>query len=142
MTHYDPIDASARAHWARLSPWRQRLLMFLRGVAIFLMFQAVLNWATIIGLGSGSPSFFETLPVAAQWAVIWGAIVSPVAAVGLWLRANWAVIFWMVAIFTQLVLAIWAPVGAMLLGATLVELALVVAYAVLYVCVSRETKEG
>ncbi len=142
MTHYDPIDASARAHWARLSPWRRRLFLFLRGVAAFLIFQGILSWAIIIGVGGNSPSRFELLPMAAQGAVVWGAIVNPVAGVGLWLRANWAVVFWMVATFTQLVLAIWAPSGMILLVVTLLELGLVGTYAVLSIRAARESDES
>ncbi|MGQ3674327.1 DUF6163 family protein [Xanthobacter sp. TB0139] len=143
MTHYDPIDASARANWARLSPWRRRLFLFLRGVAIFLILEGLLNWAVIIGLGDGTPSRFEMLPMIAQGAVIWGAIVDPIAGVGLWLRANWAVVFWLVATFTQVLMALWAPPGMVLLMLfTVLEVGLVVAYGVLSIRAARETDEN
>ncbi|MFG1419605.1 DUF6163 family protein [Xanthobacter sp. V0B-10] len=142
MSHYDPIDASARAHWERLSPWRRRLFLFLRGVAVFLLIEGVTHWVVILGIGEGVPSWFEQLPVAAQGAVIWAAIIDPIAGVGLWLRAGWAVVLWLIATLTQAVLAAWAPSGMTpLLLFTLVELGLVVAYAVLSIRAARESDE-
>lgn len=143
MTHYDPIDASARAHWESLSPWRRRLFLFLRGVAMFLIFEGVVHWAVILGLGDGTPSHFEELPTAAQGAVIWAAIVDPIAGVGLWLRAGWAVVLWLIATLIQVLLGAWAPAGMTpLLLFSLVELGLVVAYAVLSIRAARESDES
>lgn len=142
MSHYDPIDASARAHWERLSPWRRRLFLFLRGVAVFLLIEGIVHWVVILGVGEGTPSWFEELPMAAQGAVIWAAIVDPIAGVGLWLRAGWAIVLWLIATLTQAVLAAWAPSGMTpLLLFTLVELGLVVAYAVLSIRAARESDE-
>lgn len=142
MSHYDPIDASARAHWERLSPWRRRLFLFLRGVAVFLLAEGITHWVLILGMGEDSPSWFEDLPMAAQGAVIWAAIIDPIAGVGLWLRAGWAIVLWLIATLTQAVLAAWAPSGMTpLLLFTLVELGLVVAYAVLSIRVARESDE-
>jgi len=142
MSHYDPIDASARAHWQSLSPWRRRLFLFLRGVAAFLIFEGIVHWVLIVGVGEDSPSWFEQLPMAAQGAVIWAAIVDPIAGVGLWLRAGWAVVLWLIATLSQAVLAAWATDGMTpLLLFTLVELALVVAYAVLSIRAARESDE-
>ena len=41
MSHYDPIDASARARMERLTPWRRRLVFFLRAVAFFLLLEGI-----------------------------------------------------------------------------------------------------
>ncbi|MFG1479065.1 DUF6163 family protein [Xanthobacter sp. V4C-4] len=142
MSHYDPIDASARAHWESLSPWRRRLFLFLRGVAVFLLIEGITHWVVILGVGDDTPSWFEGLPLAAQGAVIWAAIIDPIAGVGLWLRAGWAVVLWLIATLTQAVLAAWAPAGMTpLLLFTLVELGLVVAYAVLSIRAARESDE-
>lgn len=142
VSHYDPIDASARAHWLSLSPWRRRLFLFLRGVAAFLILEGILHWLLIVGVGGNTPSWFEQLPMTAQAAVVWGAIIDPIAGVGLWLRAGWAVVLWLIATLTQSVFAAWATDGMTpLLLLTLVELALVVAYAVLSIRAARESDE-
>ena len=142
MSHYDPIDASARAQWENLSPWRRRLFLFLRGVAAFLLLEGIIHWAVILGIGDGAASRFEAMPMAAQAAVIWAAIIDPIAGVGLWLRAGWAIVLWLLATLTQVVLGVWAPAGmTRLMLFTLVELALVVAYAVLSIRAARESDQ-
>ena len=142
MSHYDPIDASARAQWESLTPWRRRLFLCLRGVAAFRLLEGVIHWAVIMGIGDGPDSRFEALPTAAQAAIIWVAIVDPIAGVGLWLRAGWAVVLWLIATLMQVVLGAWAPAGmTRLLLFTLVELALVVAYAVLSIRAARESDQ-
>ncbi|MFS8038352.1 DUF6163 family protein [Xanthobacter sp. AM11] len=142
MSHYDPIDASARAQWENLTPWRRRLFLFLRGVAAFLILEGIVHWVVILGIGEGDASRFEAMPMAAQGAVIWAAIIDPIAGVGLWLRAGWAVVLWLLATLTQVVLGAWAPAGmTRLLLFTLAELALVVAYAVLSIRAARESDQ-
>lgn len=142
MSHYDPIDASARAHMERLPPWRRRLFLFLRAVAAFLLVEGIIYWAVIVGLGDASPTHFERMPIAAQGAVIWGAIINPIAGVGLWLRAGWAVVLWLIATLVQVVLGAWAPAGMTgILLVTLAELGLVVAYAVLSIKAAQESEE-
>lgn len=143
MSHYDPIDASARAHWQSMTPWRRRLFLFLRGVAVFLILEGVLHWSIIIGIGEGADTYFATMPLAAQGAVVWAAIIDPIAGVGLWLRAGWAVVLWLLATLSQVILAAWAPAGmTRLLLFTVVELGLVMAYAILSIRAARESDEG
>lgn len=142
MSHYDPIDASARAHWQSMTPWRRRLFLFLRGVAVFLILEGVLHWSIIVGIGEGADTHFATMPLAAQGAVVWAAIIDPIAGVGLWLRAGWAVVLWLLATLSQVILAAWAPAGmTRLLLFTVVELGLVMAYAILSIRAARESDE-
>lgn len=142
MSHYDPIDASARAHWEAMTPWRRRLFLFLRGVAVFLLLEGVIHWAVILGIGDGPDSRFEAMPMAAQGAIVWAAIVDPIAGVGLWLRAGWAVVLWLLAVLSQVLLGAWAPAEmTRLLIFTLVELGLVVTYAILSIRAARESDE-
>ncbi|MEP9367000.1 DUF6163 family protein [Xanthobacter sp. VNH20] len=142
MTHYDPIDASARAHLERLTPWRRRLVFFLRAVALFLLAEGVYHWAIICGIGDGAANSFESLPPSVQAAIIWAAIIDPIAGVGLWLGAGWAVVLWLIATLSQVILGAWAPAGmGRLLILTLFELGLVVAYAVLSIRAARESDE-
>ncbi len=142
MSHYDPIDASARAHWQSMTPWRRRLFLFLRGVAVFLMLEGVLHWSIILGIGEGAETRFAAMPLAAQGAVVWAAIIDPIAGVGLWLRAGWAVVLWLLATLSQVILGAWAPAGmTRLLLFTVAELGLVVAYAIISIRAARESDE-
>lgn len=142
MSHYDPIDASARAHMERLTPWRRRLVFFLRAVAILLLLEAVYHWAVICGVGEGPFGGFEDLPTMVQAGIIWAAIIDPIAGVGLWLGAGWGVVLWLLATASQVALGFWAPEGmARLLVLSLFEVALVVAYAVLSIRAARESDE-
>lgn len=142
MTHYDPIDASARAHMERMTPWRRRLVFYLRAVAMFLLAEAVFHWAIICGVGEGPFGGFLELPTLVQAGIIWAAIIDPIAGVGLWLGAGWGVVLWLIATATQVVLGFWAPEGmARLMVFPVVEVALVVAYAVLSVRAARESDE-
>jgi len=142
MSQYDPIDASARAHMERLTPWRRRLVFFLRAVAIFLLMEGVYHWAVICGINEGFQGRFEELPAMTQTSVIWAAIICPIAGVGLWLRAGWGVVLWLLATASQVVIGVMAPEGASrLLVLTLFEFALVVAYAVLSIRAARESDE-
>jgi len=62
--------------------------------------------------------------------------------VGLWLRAGWGVVLWLLATASQVVIGVMAPEGASrLLVLTLFEFALVVAYAVLSIRAARESDE-
>ncbi|GGF73519.1 hypothetical protein GCM10007301_36690 [Azorhizobium oxalatiphilum] len=142
MSQYDPIDASARAHMERLTPWRRRLVFFLRAVAFFLILEGIYHWAVICGIGEANEARFENLPTASQGIVIWSAIVAPIAGVGLWLGAGWAVVLWLFATATQVVFGVWAPDGiGRLLVLTLFEAALVVAYAIISIRAARESDQ-
>ncbi|MBB6310194.1 DUF6163 family protein [Xanthobacter tagetidis] len=142
MSQYEPIDASARATLEKLPPWRRRLFLFLRAVAAFLLIEGVIHWAVILGIGDSTPSHFEQMSTMAQAAVVWAAIIDPIAGVGLWLRAGWAVVLWLIATLTQVMFGALAPAEmTRILIFTMVELGLVVAYAVLSIKAAQESDE-
>ncbi|MGU3493895.1 DUF6163 family protein [Xanthobacteraceae bacterium A53D] len=142
MSQYDPIDASARARMERLSPWRRRLVFFLRAVAFFLLLEGIYHWAVICGIGEANENRFENLSMSAQAVVIWAAIIDPIAGVGLWLGAGWAVVLWLFATVTQVIIGFWLPEGlTRLLVFTLFEVALVVAFAILSIRAARESDQ-
>jgi hypothetical protein len=142
MSAHEPIDASARATLDKLPPWRRRLFLFLRAVAAFLLIEGVIHWGVILGIGEGTPSHFEQMSTVAQAAVIWAAIIDPIAGVGLWLRAGWAVVLWLIATLTQVLFGALAPAEmTRILIFTMVELGLVVAYAVLSIKAAQESDE-
>ena len=142
MSQYEPIDASARATLEKLPPWRRRLFLFLRAVAAFLLIEGVIHWAVILGIGDSTPSHFEQMSTMAQAAVVWAAIIDPIAGVGLWLRAGWAVVLWLIATLPQVMFGALAPAEmTRILIFTMVELGLVVAYAVLSIKAAQESDE-
>ncbi|TCT02409.1 DUF6163 family protein [Aquabacter spiritensis] len=142
MTHYDPIDASAKANLERLTPWRRRLVFFLRAVSMLLIAESLFHWAIICGVGEGQFGGFEDLPAIVQIGIIWASIIDPIAAVGLWLGSAWGVVIWLLATLTQVTLGLWAPEGtARLIVLSVVEVALVLAYAVLSIRAARESDE-
>lgn len=140
MSHYDPIDASARAHMERMTPWRRRLVFYLRAVSLFLLLEGLYHWALICGIGGGVA--FDDMPTLLQGSVIWAAIIDPIAGVGLWLGAGWGVVLWLLATATRILLDFLTPEGMpRMLLLSLFEVSLVVAYAVLSVRAARESDE-
>lgn len=139
---YDPIDATLGPAGARMPPWQWRVLIYLRALAGFLMVKTVYSWTLICGVWDGDTSRFEMLSLAAQAAVIWAAIMNPVAAVGLWLGASWGVVLWLVTAMVQILINASAPegVGRLLIVAA-IETVLVAVYAFLTYKATRECEE-
>jgi len=139
---YDPIDATLGPTGAELPPWQRRVLIYLRGLAGFLLLKTVYSWTLICGVWDGDTSRFEGLSMAAQSAVIWAAIMNPVAAIGLWLGASWGVVLWLVTAMVQIVINASAPegVGRLFILAA-VETVLVAVYAFLTYKAARESED-
>lgn len=139
---YDPIDATLGPAGAELPPWQRRVLIYLRGLAGFLLVKTVYSWTLICGVWDGDTSRFEGLSMAAQAAVIWAAIMNPVAAIGLWLGASWGVVLWLVTAMVQIVINASAPEGVgrlFILAAA--ETVLVAIYAFLTYKAARESED-
>ncbi|GLK82445.1 DUF6163 family protein [Ancylobacter defluvii] len=140
-TLYDPIDATLGPAGAAMPPWQRRVLMYLRGLAGLLLLKTVYSWTLICGVWDGESSRFEMLSLAAQAAVIWAAIMNPVAAVGLWLGAAWGVVLWLVTAMVQILINASSPegVGRLLIVAAF-ETVLVAIYAWLTYKAGREAE--
>ncbi|QFR32288.1 DUF6163 family protein [Ancylobacter sp. TS-1] len=138
---YDPIDATLGPAGAQLPLWQVRVLLYLRCLAGFLMVKTVYSWTLICGVWDGDTSRFEMLSTAAQAAVIWAAIMNPVAAVGLWLGASWGVVLWLVTAMVQILINASAPegVGRLMIVAA-IETVLVAGYAFLTFKAARESE--
>ncbi|WP_428030076.1 DUF6163 family protein [Ancylobacter sp.] len=135
---YDPIDATLGA---RMPLWQSRVILYLRLLAGFLMVKTVYSWTLICGVWDGDTSRFEMLSLAAKSAVIWAAIMNPVAAVGLWLGASWGVVLWLVTAMVQILINASAPegVGRLMIVAA-IETVLVAVYAFLTYKAARESE--
>ncbi|WP_029356158.1 DUF6163 family protein [Bosea sp. 117] len=142
MTHYDPIDAALGPATNPLGPWQQRVLLYLRALACFLLLKTVYSWTLVCGIWDGQTTRFETLSLAAQSAVIWAAIMNPVAAVGLWLGAAWGVVLWLVTTMVQIMINASAPEGVgSLIVVAVVETLLVAGYGFLAYKAAREMED-
>lgn len=141
-TPYDPIDSALGPASSRLGTWQRRVLLYLRVLAAFMLVKTVYSWTLICGVWDGETSRFEMLSLAAQSAVIWAAIMNPVAAVGLWLGAAWGVVLWLVTTIVQIMINASAPegVGSLMIVA-MVEAALVAGYAYLTFMAGREGED-
>ncbi|MCS0497004.1 DUF6163 family protein [Ancylobacter mangrovi] len=139
---YDPIDATLGPAGAELPPWQRRVVIYLRLLAGFLLVKTVYSWTLICGVWDGEASRFEMLSMAAQSAVIWAAIMNPVAAVGLWLGASWGVVLWLVTAMVQILINASAPEGVgRLMIVAIIETLLVAIYAFLTFKAARESEE-
>ncbi|WAC26472.1 DUF6163 family protein [Ancylobacter sp. SL191] len=138
---YDPIDASRGPAGAEMPLWQSRVVLYLRLLAGFLLVKTVYSWTLICGVWDGETSRFEMLSLAAQSAVIWAAIMNPVAAVGLWLGASWGVVLWLVTALVQIAINANAPegVGRLMIVAG-IETVLVAVYAFLTYKAARESE--
>ncbi|HVI28555.1 DUF6163 family protein [Hansschlegelia sp.] len=119
-------------------PWSWRLVMFLRGVAVFELVKGLVFWGLLIGSG-GSPNPLEGARVSWFVACTFFVAADPVAAVGLWLATSWGVVIWLLAALGQL---LWAATAASAAPgrwfAALVSLALIGAYIYLSMRARRE----
>ncbi len=138
---YDPIDATLGPAGARMPLWQSRVILYLRCLAGFLMVKTVYSWTLICGVWDGDMSRFEMISLAAKSAVIWAAIMNPVAAVGLWLGASWGVVLWLVTAMVQILINASAPegVGRLMIVAA-IETVLVAIYAFLTYKAARESE--
>lgn len=138
---YDPIDATLGPAGTQMPPWQKRVLLYLRILAGFLLVKTIYSWTLICGVWDGEASRFEMISLAAQSAVIWAAIMNPVAAVGLWLGASWGVVLWLVTAMVQILINASAPEGVgRLMFVAAVETVLVAVYAFLTYKAARESE--
>ncbi|GGC74064.1 DUF6163 family protein [Chelatococcus reniformis] len=92
----------AHIRWSRILVW------FMRLMAVVWMVLGLTTWADILGiLPAAAP--FEDRTFGAQATLVYFAVLNLVAAVGLWLTSTWGGIMWLLAVMSQLILAIFVP---------------------------------
>lgn len=69
---------------------------FIRLLALYSLALGVYYWVRLIGLHPGLLWRFDLMPWPWQAAVVALAVLMPVAATGLWLRATWGPVIWFV----------------------------------------------
>jgi hypothetical protein len=93
----DPIGPNT----VEIGPWRQRLTQFQRIAGGFMMFKGLTHWSGLLGIGDGSGSLFQQLPVKAQAATVFFAVIDLVAGVALWLGSAWGAMLWLLVAAAQ-----------------------------------------
>lgn len=106
----DPIRAlQAVDRKPELDPWTQRLILFLRVMAILSMLKGLYHWAMVLGVADGEGSTFETGPIPWQAATVFFAVIDLIAAVGLWLAAAWGGVVWLTAAISMAAVEVFFP---------------------------------
>jgi hypothetical protein len=134
-----PIDAIG-PHSAEVGPWRRKLTLYKRGVGGFMIVKGLSHWATLFGAGNGAGSYFQELPIDAQAATVFFAVIDLVAGVSLWLASTWGAILWLVAAGMQVLanMIVLELTGFQVLF-TLIQLLLVAGYVIIRFQVHLET---
>jgi len=99
---------SARAPFLkfRAAGWTERLVLFLRLMAIFSMLKGLYHWAAVCGI-IGEEGGFEAHPQSWQATTVFFSVIDLVAAVGLWLVAPWGAVVWLTSTVTMLMVQLF-----------------------------------
>ncbi|MFC0246479.1 DUF6163 family protein [Falsochrobactrum ovis] len=81
----------------RQSATEWSFVWFIRAVALAALASGVYYWIRLIGVQPGMLWRFDLMPWLWQTAVVALAVLMPVAATGLWMRAPWGPVLWFIA---------------------------------------------
>jgi hypothetical protein len=90
----------------RNAGWSDRLVLFLRVMAICSMLKGLYHWAAVCGF-IGEEGGFEAHPQAWQAATVFFSVIDLVAAVGLWLVAPWGAVVWLTSTVTMIMIQLF-----------------------------------
>jgi hypothetical protein len=99
VRNLEPVHADEpEIHEAR---WTERLVIFLRVMAVLSMAKGLYHWAVVSGV-AGPPDGFE-------YQTVFFAVIDLVAAVGLWLAAAWGAVVWLTACVSMAAVEVFFP---------------------------------
>ena len=93
----------------KIGRWTQRLVLFLRVMALVSMLKGLYHWSRVCGIGVSGADLFEYQSIAWQTGTIFFAVIDLVAAVGLWLAAAWGAVIWLMSVASMLAVEIFFP---------------------------------
>ena len=98
----------ARLQFTRLrhAGWSDRLVLFLRVMAICSLAKGLWHWATVCGF-IGDEGGFEAHSHAWQATTVFFSVIDLVAAVGLWLVAPWGAVVWLTSTVTMIMIQLF-----------------------------------
>jgi hypothetical protein len=132
------VPARALLLKLRNAGWTERLVLFLRMMAIASMFKGLYHWASVCGF-IGDEGGFEARSQAWQATTVFFSVIDLVAAVGLWLVAPWGAVVWLTSTVTMIMIQLFFDqvYGTDLLVVAACLLA-ILAYLVLSLLAARE----
>jgi fatty acid desaturase len=89
--------------------WTQRLVLFLRIMAVISVTKGLYHWAQVTGFIGGEEEAFESQPMAWQTATVYFAVIELVAAVGLWLATPWGAVVWLTTVVSMAIIELMFP---------------------------------
>jgi fatty acid desaturase len=118
--------------------WTRLLIVYLRALALLCLVRSLMDWSLILGF-IGEPDQFVQTGMAAQATIVLLAVLSAVAAVGLWLTSGWGAVLWLIVTLCEVFLPMAVAQGLRAPGvAEYILLALAGVYVLLTWLSSRE----
>jgi uncharacterized protein DUF6163 len=90
----------------RNAGWAERLVLFLRVMAIASLFKGLYHWAAVCGF-IGEEGGFEAHAQSWQATTVFFSVIDLVAAVGLWLVAPWGAVVWLTSTVTMIMIQLF-----------------------------------
>lgn len=119
--------------------WSQRLVYFLRAVAVLSMIKGLYHWAVVCGFIGAGEDGFAARDMPWQSATAFFAVFDLVAAVGLWLASPWGAVVWLTSSISLIALILFFPqVYGMQVELLAAATVLIGAYLTLAILAARE----
>ena len=90
----------------RNAGWSERLVLFLRVMAVASMVKGLYHWAAVCGF-IGEAGGFEAHVQSWQATTVFFSVIDLVAAVGLWLVAPWGAVVWLTSTVTMIMIQLF-----------------------------------
>jgi len=90
----------------RSAGWTERLVFYLRIMAVTSMLKGLYHWAAVCGI-IGEEGGFEAHIQAWQATTVFFSVIDLVAAVGLWLVAPWGAVVWLTSTVTMIMVQLF-----------------------------------
>jgi Family of unknown function (DUF6163) len=90
----------------RSAGWTERLVLFLRVMAVMSMLKGLYHWAAVCGF-IGEQGGFEAHVQSWQATTVFFSVIDLVAAVGLWLVAPWGAVVWLTSTVTMIMIQLF-----------------------------------
>ncbi len=85
------------------------LVIFMRLIAALWVVEGLMQWSLVVVTDVDGRSGLAALSVSAVVAVVFFAVIDPIAAVGLWLATPWGGVIWLVTAGAQLFVIVTMP---------------------------------